>query len=139
MLRPRHYLGLFALALWLAPFALTQGTAADYARAQGLREKFRGLALNVPGPTNWIEGTDHFWYHKSVPGGSEFDWVDAATLTKRPAFDHVRLAAALSTASGESHTATTLPFFDPPGPGGRGGVGAGGLRFINKEHGISFG
>lgn len=110
------------LALALAVAALAQGTAADYARANALRARFQGLALNVPGPTNWIEGTDHFWYHKTVPGGSEFIWVDATTLTQRPAFDHARLAVALSSATGERYTATTLPFVDPPPPGGRGGA-----------------
>ena len=127
------------LALALAAAALAQGTAADYARANALRARFQGLALNVPGPTNWIQGTDHFWYHKTVTGGSEFFWVDATTLTKRPAFDHARLAAALSSASGEHYTATTLPFVDPPPPGGRGGASALGLRFTQGEHAIAFG
>ncbi|MGH9393415.1 MAG: DPP IV N-terminal domain-containing protein [Terriglobales bacterium] len=123
----------------LAAIASAQGTAADYARSNGLRQQFRGLALNVPGPANWIEGTDHFWYHKTVAGGTEFEWVDAASKSKRPAFDHARLAAALSSASGEHYTATTLPFFDPPAANGRGGTGAGGLRFTNQEQAISFG
>ena len=128
--------------LLVAAFALAaaaQGTAADYARANNLRQKFRGLATGVPGPANWIEGTDHFWYHISVTGGTEFIWVDTATKTKRPAFDHARLASALSSASGTSYTAITLPFFDPPAANGRGGTGAGGLRFINGERAITFG
>src|SRR6185437_13793543 len=128
--------------LLVAAFALAaaaQGTAADYARANNLRQKFRGLATGVPGPANWIEGTDHFWYHISVTGGTEFIWVDTATKTKRPAFDHARLASALSSASGTSYTAITLPFFDPPAANGRGGTGAGGLRLINGERAITFG
>ncbi|HXE31577.1 MAG TPA: DPP IV N-terminal domain-containing protein [Terriglobales bacterium] len=128
-----------ALALACSASAFAQGTAADYARANQLRQKVRGLALNVPGPANWIEGTDHFWYHKSVAGGSEFLWVDASTQTKRPAFDHARLAAALSSAVGMTYTATTLPFIDLAPASGRGGSGVGGLKFINQEHDITFG
>ena len=30
--------------------AFAQGTAADYARANGLRAKYEGLVVNVPGP-----------------------------------------------------------------------------------------
>src|ERR1019366_6090068 len=73
-----------------------QGTADDYKRAQSLRDKFQGLAVNVPGNPTWIEGDNHFWYRKSVPGGYEFIIVDADTLTKKPAFDHEKLAATLS-------------------------------------------
>jgi hypothetical protein len=39
-----------------------------------------------------------------------FMLVDADALSKRPAFDHDRLAAALSLASGQKYTAITLPF-----------------------------
>ncbi len=133
-----------SVAASLAGSALAQGTAADYNRAEHLSQHFRDLALNLPGPTNWIAGSDHFWYHKTVPGGIEFIWVDAATATKRPAFDHARLAAALTTATGHTYSATTLPFFDPPPPGRRGGFGrgrggVGGLEFVEGEQAIAFG
>ena len=45
-----------------------------------------------------------------MPGGSEFVVVDAATKQKQPAFDHARLASALSVATGQSYKALTLPF-----------------------------
>src|SRR5262249_55325259 len=72
--------------------------------------KYRGLALNIPGPASWIESTSRFWYRKSVQGGNEFVLVDANTLARRPAFDHEKLAASLSAASGQSYKAVTLPF-----------------------------
>ena len=40
----------------------------------------------------------------------EFVLVDAATLARKPAFDHERLAAALSKATGQSYTSHKLPF-----------------------------
>jgi dipeptidyl aminopeptidase/acylaminoacyl peptidase len=117
-----------------------QGTVADYERARGLREKFQGLAVNVPGPANWIEGRNRFWYRKSVKGGNEFVLVDVQSLTKQPAFDHEKLAAALSTASGGKYTAVTLPFTEPR-PAGRAGPAGpvtGALTFTDQERSIEF-
>ncbi|HET7620073.1 MAG TPA: prolyl oligopeptidase family serine peptidase [Vicinamibacterales bacterium] len=100
-----------AAALLLSPLsAHAQGTAADYERANGLRETYQALALHVPEPAHWIGKTDRFWYRRSVKGGHEFLIVDAATRARRPAFDHERLAAGLSKADGEKHTAVDLGF-----------------------------
>lgn len=90
--------------------ALGQGTTADYQRAMGLRDQFDGLAVDVPEAASWIDETSRFWYRKSVDGGDEFVLFDAATLEKRPAFDHERIAAALSEGVEEPYTAVTLPF-----------------------------
>jgi dipeptidyl aminopeptidase/acylaminoacyl peptidase len=87
-----------------------QGTIADYERAATLRSKIQGLAIAIPERAIWIEKTSRFWYRTSVKGGNEFVLVDAATATKKSAFDHEKLAASLSTASGEKYTAVTLPF-----------------------------
>ncbi len=96
--------------LALSASAFAQGTAADYARANGLKAKYEGLVVNVPGPATWIEKADRFWYRRMVKGGSEFVVVDAGTRQKRPAFDHQKLAASLSKATGNSYSALTLPF-----------------------------
>ncbi len=127
----------------VVPAAQAQGTLSDYQRAQGLRDKFQGLAVNVPGQPHWIEGTGHFWYRKSVRGGNEFVLVDMEALTKKSAFDHEKLAASLSAASGTKFTALTLPFVEPLPPGGRGGgFGGGGpvgpLTFTDQERSIEF-
>ncbi|MGA2534316.1 MAG: DPP IV N-terminal domain-containing protein [Candidatus Aminicenantales bacterium] len=92
--------------LWLS----AQGRQADYERANGLREKFQALALDIPGRVVWIEKTHRFWYRKSVKDGFEFEVVDADKLAKQPAFDHEKLAAALNTASGKEFKAAKLPF-----------------------------
>src|ERR1039458_6187725 len=65
-----------------------QGTLADYQRGQVLAEKSQGLVVDVPGAANWIGATDHFWYTRSVKGGTEFVLVDAGGATKKAAFDH---------------------------------------------------
>ncbi|HMV51066.1 MAG TPA: DPP IV N-terminal domain-containing protein, partial [Blastocatellia bacterium] len=112
-MKQRNYL-LFA-ACWLVLALLpagtyAQGTQADYERANGLRDKYVGLADNLPERANWIGQTSRFWYRKTVKGGNEFVLVDAATQAKKPAFDHERLAAALSAATNEKHSALKLPF-----------------------------
>ena len=90
--------------------ACAQGTLDDYKRAEGLRKSTEGLVVNMVDFTTWTEGTDQFVYRKSTKDGHEFVLVDAATLAKKPAFDHERLAAALSKATGQSYTAQKLPF-----------------------------
>ena len=103
-------LALLCSLLLLPVIADAQVTRADYERAAGLRRKYDGLAVNIVDWPTWIGKTNHFWYRKSVKGGNEFVLVDAETLTKKAAFDHERLAASLSSATGKKYTAITLPF-----------------------------
>jgi dipeptidyl aminopeptidase/acylaminoacyl peptidase len=96
-------------SLGTAP-ALAQGTAADYARANGLRAKYESLVANIPGNATWIDETHRFWYRRTTRGSSEFIVYDADLGQKRPAFDHEKIAAALSKATGKTYTAGELPF-----------------------------
>jgi dipeptidyl aminopeptidase/acylaminoacyl peptidase len=100
-----------ALALLQLPsLAQAQGTLADYQRAMTLRDRYENLAINVPDQARWVANTHRLWYRKSVKGGHEFVLVDASTRTKTPAFDHGKLAAALSAALGRTITPHELPF-----------------------------
>jgi len=101
-------------ALGIFPVAAQQRvfTAADYARA----EKFMGynttpLVLNAGGRTTWL-ADDRFWYRTTTEDGWEFVMVDAASGTRAPAFDHAKLASALSTAAKATYNASHLPFTD---------------------------
>src|SRR6185312_1683154 len=117
-----------------------QGTLTDYQRGQELQAKARGLVVNAPGAPNWIGTSDHFWYAKSAKGGTQFVLVDANGKTKKPAFDHDKLAASISAASGQHYTALTLPFVPAAGRGGRGaGPSPGALTFRDNERSIEFG
>jgi len=58
---------------------------------------------------NWMPG-DKFWYRVLTPSGSEFVLVDAAKGTRTVAFDHEKLAAALSAAANKKYSASMLPF-----------------------------
>ena len=85
-------------------------TAADYARA----EKFMGynttpLVLHSGVRPNWLPD-ERFWYRVTTAEGAEFILVDPMKGTRAPAFDHAKLAAALSTATGRAYSAGNLPF-----------------------------
>lgn len=107
--RGRSSLAVAVLAILASP-AVAQVSPADYERASGLREKYQAAAVNVAEPATWIKDAARFWYRKSVKDGHEFVMVDAATSQKRPAFDHEKLAAALSKATGGDYKPRRLPF-----------------------------
>ncbi len=88
-------------------------TADDYAHA----EKFMGYNTNpmvyhAVRPA-WLPG-DRVWFRDVGPDGTEFVIVDAASGKREPAFDHAKLAAALSTAASAQtpYSANKLPFND---------------------------
>ena len=85
-------------------------TAADYARAEQLMGyNTTPLVLRSGVRPNWLPD-ERFWYRVTTAEGAEFVLVDPAKGTRAPAFDHARLAAALSTATGRAYTAGNLPF-----------------------------
>jgi dipeptidyl aminopeptidase/acylaminoacyl peptidase len=90
--------------------AVAQVTRADYDRALALRERYEALAVGIPDSATWVPDTPRFWYRRSVSGGQEFVLMDATNQQKRPAFDHARLATALSRLMNGSWTAERLPF-----------------------------
>ncbi len=60
---------------------------------------------------HWFQSNTRFWYRNDLSGGAkEFILVDAEKGTRQPAFDHEKLAAALSKAAGEEFKADHLPF-----------------------------
>src|SRR5260370_42101820 len=66
----------------------------------------------------WM-ANDRFWYRNNIPDGTEYVLVDPAARTRARAFDHARLAAALSQAAESSYNAFHLPQLqlDPPNGG----------------------
>ena len=95
----------------LPPITFAQVTTSDYDRALKTRTRYENLVIGTPGPATWIGDTGQFWYRVSAEGGNGFVVVDAKTSRKEPAFDHEKLAAALSRVpGGQTYTAVTLPF-----------------------------
>ena len=108
----------FALILILTSIctplpATTQGTLADYARANSLGERLQGLVVDIAERPSWIGETTRFWYRKTIAGGHTFLLVDAETRARGPAFDHERLASTLSALPAfaeDTISALDLPF-----------------------------
>ena len=87
-------------------------TTADYAHA----EKFMSyntapLVLHTMGRPAWLPD-ERFWYRTTTSSGSEFVLFDTVRKAGQPAFDHARLAAALSSATGRPVDAAHLPFVE---------------------------
>ena len=89
---------------------MAQITAGDYQRAQSLRRQYESAAVFVPDTPTWVGTTHRFYYRRSLANGFEFVMVDADTQQKQAAFDHSRLADALSRAAGRTYSGTRLPF-----------------------------
>src|SRR4051794_15530029 len=74
---------------------------------------------------NWFNNSSRLWYRNDLSGGrKEFILVDAVAATRQSAFDHQKLAAALSKASGVDVRAERLPFDS--------------IEFIDDAHAIRF-
>ena len=88
-------------------------TREAYARAEGfLPWNVEKLVFGIGVEPHWIGDGGRFWYRNRTRDGVEFVLVDPTGGTRQPAFDHVRLAAALSRASGRATTHDHLPFDD---------------------------
>jgi dipeptidyl aminopeptidase/acylaminoacyl peptidase len=98
------------VAISIAAPLYAQGMQADYERALGLRKKYEALVGNAAEAPHWIGSTHRLWYRRAIKDGHDFQLVDADAKTKAPAFDHARLAAALSSVVGKPYTALDLPF-----------------------------
>src|SRR5262245_25299515 len=103
----------FLTSLLLAsPLAAQQRqfTAADYDRgARFLANNLGGLVIGGNVQANWL-ADERFTYRAQTANGSQFMIVDPVKKTRTVAFDHAKLAAALSAASNGSYTAQSLPF-----------------------------
>jgi dipeptidyl aminopeptidase/acylaminoacyl peptidase len=85
-------------------------TVQDYAHAESFMNYNTGpLVDHAFSRPNWISG-DRFWYRDLNSKGSEFILVDPANGKLTAAFDQVKLALALSAASGKNFDGEHLPF-----------------------------
>ncbi len=97
------------LALLPDPVA-AQVTASDYARAEAfLPWNAQTLVSGTEVTPRWLDG-DRFWFRGRRLDGHEFVLVDPARVARGPAFDHDRLAAALSVAADTAYVGRKLPF-----------------------------
>jgi dipeptidyl aminopeptidase/acylaminoacyl peptidase len=91
--------------------------AATPAASQDSPQRKKGFGPGtgaIPGgqvTPHWMADDTRFWYRKTLKGGGkEFVLVHCETGKKEPAFDHQKLAAALSKAASTEYKAERLPF-----------------------------
>jgi dipeptidyl-peptidase-4 len=109
---------------------MTIDLTARYAKAESLLTHNLKKLIQTPRVVPvWVRNTDMFSYRRVTSAGSEFVLVDAEAGTKRPAFDHERMAKALSEFLKEEVKATALSFFAVE-------FGDGAVRVGVKEHRI---
>ena len=100
----------FQSALLAQPASGKVLTTADYERAEKAMSYNTAPLVDHNGVRpNWLPD-ERFWYRILVAQGSEFVLVDPAKGTRIPAFDHQKLAAAISAATGDKYDAFHLPF-----------------------------
>lgn len=108
----RTSLTIISMALSWAAIA-QQGkvlTTQDYERAENAMAASVQPLIETTGiHANWL-ADDRFYYRTSVAEGNQFILFDPAKGTRGAAFDHKKLAAALSTATGKTYDAANLPF-----------------------------
>ena len=118
-MKSRNILNLTVLILLIAFPVMTQQTdaprtltASDYARAEKWMPYNTNPLVFRSGVRPTWQADDRFWYRITTAEGSEFLLVDASKGTRAPAFDHAKLAVALSAATGTTYDAHRLPFTD---------------------------
>ena len=81
-------------------------TAKDYEHAESFLGSNPALVQHNGISPNWLPD-DHFWYRTQ---SNQFMVFNPAKGTAGLAFDHQKLAAALSSATGKTYQASDLPF-----------------------------
>lgn len=94
-----------------AAAATPEDAVSVYKRAESLLPGNLRHHMYIPDiKPHWVNGDGRFWYLKKDPTGKHFVLVDAATGGKGLAFNHKRLAAAVSDISGHVYQPDELPF-----------------------------
>ncbi|MBP7948946.1 MAG: prolyl oligopeptidase family serine peptidase [Verrucomicrobiales bacterium] len=100
-----------SLLLLSAATATAQGTASDYARAQSLAKRTQHRIFRDQVEPHWLPDGLRCWYRVSTgPQTAEFIVADLEKGQRHPAFDHAKLAAALTNALKKPCHPDNLPF-----------------------------
>jgi hypothetical protein len=100
-------------AAWLMALGFAKGegggSRADFEHARGLRERTQGKVFRDRVRPHWFDEDRRFWYRNDLAEGArEYVLVETETGRRGPAFDHERLAEALTRAAGEPFAAARL-------------------------------
>ena len=73
-------------------------------------QKVSKLVFDTTVTPRWLETGDRFWYWYQTREGRRFYFVDPLKKSKAPLFDHVKMAASLTSITGIPYDAQHLPF-----------------------------
>ncbi|HEV7925227.1 MAG TPA: DPP IV N-terminal domain-containing protein, partial [Verrucomicrobiae bacterium] len=113
MIKTKHILPLVAaIVVAAAANALAQTNNTAQGRRGRFGEPQRGVYKDRIVP-HWFAADTKFWYRNDLRGEArEFILVDTEKGTRQPAFDHDKLAAALSKAAQHEYKSDHLPISD---------------------------
>lgn len=104
----------------LPAIALSAATTEEFPatnRVDAVQQRRGRFGTSDPGvykariTPHWFQGDSRFWYRNDLrDGAKEFVLVNAETGKREPAFDHEKLAGALSKVANASFKADKLPF-----------------------------
>ena len=116
---------LMAICLLISFFSYAQDlTKADYEKAEKMMGYHTASLVDRANiRVNWLPD-EKCWYRVLTANGSEFIVGDPKKGTRLPAFNHLKLAAALSKATGKQVEPTNLPFTT--------------IRFLADGHSVGF-
>lgn len=97
-----RFMATWVVLVLTAGSADAQGTRADYDRAARLPTITRDKVTKIAVRPNWFAEGRRFWYRNELGRGThEFVVVDTVNGKRQAAFDHARMAEALTKASGK--------------------------------------
>lgn len=105
----KNILGLIFIIM-LVPKISARETLEDYRRADRLKEEVEKRVVNSFVWPTWIGKTSKFWYLNRIQGNEKYMLYNASRKQKSPAFNHKKLAEALSKETGEKIDPQKLPF-----------------------------
>ena len=130
MLRRRLLTWSLASALFVAGFAVPRAETPTAPKpnydlaANWTTQKVGRLVFDTTVTPRWLETSDRFWYPYQTREGRKFYLVDPLKKSKAPLFDHVKMAATLSSMTREPYDAQHLPFTT--------------LKFVKKDAAFQF-
>src|ERR1043165_7964031 len=99
------------LALLAALTGITRAAQLEVSPQQRRGAGDGGKIYRSKVEAHWFGNNTRFWYRNDLRGGAkEFIVVDAEKGSRQRAFDHQKLAVALSSAVGKEFVADKLPF-----------------------------
>ena len=104
-----------ATVLFIAGFAVPQAETPAAPKpnydlaANWTAQKVGRLVFDTTVTPRWLESSDRFWYPYQTREGRKFYIVDAVKRRKAPLFDHVKMAATLTSMTRARSLAESAP------------------------------